>query len=280
MNDGTSTPQHRSALRPWIGVVAVVIYVAAAAGISTLLTGALDLKDPLAELVVAHTPVLALVVAGILFVRWSGWTTSVWRTTAVFDTRPRRWWMLAIPLLLLAGPIVSLASTPSDNDWNVGSIAVVGVVFLLVGLGEELYFRGIFRASLRAHIGETLTLLITSAAFGIAHSFASLFHGLPVGFVLFQVAVTALAGIVYYGAFLATGRLWVPILLHALGDFSLTISSGTLTETASATTSPGTANVAIQAALWALAVIVVISCIRQDRRARRDARVDLSGHRI
>ncbi|RZU67058.1 hypothetical protein EV379_3434 [Microterricola gilva] len=258
--------------RFWVGLVAITIYILLAAGVANLLTAWLHPEDPAVDLALSHAPVLLLIVAGVLFVRWSGWGQQVWRVPAAFETRPRRWWMLIIPVLLLVQPILVLAQTPEDNSWNIGSVVLVAIVFTMVGFGEELYFRGIFRASVRAHFGETLTFVLTTLAFGIAHSFGSFAKGLDPAFILFQVGVTALSGALYYGAFLATGRLWVPIVLHALGDFSLTIANGGFTSSPAADVGTSPVNVAIEFALWALAFVVLISCIRRDaleRKARR-----------
>jgi membrane protease YdiL (CAAX protease family) len=142
-------------------------------------------------------------------------------------------------------------------------------VFLLVGFGEELYFRGILRASIRTHHGETLALLVTSLAFGLAHSIVVILAGVDAGAVAFEVAATAAAGAVYYGVYRATGRLWVPIVLHALDDFSLSISGADLTAHPITDSGVNPITITTQVLLWALALALLISCIRQDRATRR-----------
>ena len=257
--------------RFWVGLIAIIVYVALAAGVANLLAAWLQPADPIAEFALLHLPVLIpLVVAGLFFVRWSGWSADVWRTPSAFDTQPRRWWMLIIPVLLLANSVVLLSTVPSA-ELQLGPIVLIALVTALVGLGEELYFRGILRVSLRANHGETLTLIVTSLLFGLAHTFGSLFLGLSVGFIAFQIAITALSGALYYAAFRATGYLWVPILLHALDDFSLFVSGGDLTG-GSGTVDVSPANTVIQGVLWALVVVILISCIRQDRATRKAAK--------
>ncbi|MFC4138625.1 MULTISPECIES: CPBP family intramembrane glutamic endopeptidase [unclassified Microbacterium] len=263
---GISTP--RVTPRIWIGLVAVAVYVAVGAGIANLLLAAIAVEDPMGRFLLAHLPVLIpLAIAGIVFVWWAGWNARVWQTAAPWETRPRRWWLLVFPVLLLIQSGVTLG-TSDWGRWTVGGVVLVALVCLLVGFGEELYFRGILRASIREHHGETLALVITAAAFGIAHTLSSALQGMPVGGVLFQVAVTSAAGAVYYGAFLATGRLWVPIVLHALDDFSLHISGADLTMHPIADATPSPLAIATQGLLWALTVVLLISCIRRDRAAR------------
>ncbi|WP_022889467.1 CPBP family intramembrane glutamic endopeptidase [Agromyces italicus] len=144
---------------------------------------------------------------------------------ASWETRPRHWWLLAIPALMLIQSLVQLGTAPW-GDQQLGAIVVVAVGLALVGIGEELYFRGILRVSVRAHHGEFLTLLVTASLFGLAHSFGSLMQRIPLETIAFQVSVTAFTGVSLYAAFRATGRLWVPMALHALDDFSIFLHSG------------------------------------------------------
>ena len=262
----------RVSTRSWVGLVAVIVYVACAGGLGELLTQWFPPDSDVAELVLSHIPVLIpLIVGGVLFVRWSGWSRIVWRAPAAFETAPRRWWMLAFPVLLLVQSVVVLAGAPWSS-WNLAVLSLVLFVNVLVGVGEELYFRGILRASIRAHHGEALTLIGTSLLFGAAHALGSVLAGVPLGFLAFQVAVTAASGAVLYGVVRATGRLWVAMALHGLSDFALRASSGDLSARSADDLNPAPANVVIQAVLWALALVLLISCIREDVKARREAR--------
>lgn len=274
MTGSTRQTVERVPRRLWVGLIAIVVYVALAGGLANLLDEWLQPADAAAEYALTHLPVLVpLIIAGVVFVRWAGWQPAVWRTPAAFETRPRRLWLLVIPALMLVNSVSLLVVAPYAG-WTVPTIALVALVTGLVGLGEELYFRGILRASIIAHHGETVALLITVLAFGLAHSVASLSKGLPLGFVAFQIAVTGLGGVAYYAAFRATGRLWVPIALHALEDFSLQVSGGGLGAASNSDTNVTPLNTTIQAVLWGLALFVLISCIRQDVAARRSRRAE------
>ena len=157
------------------------------------------------------------------------------------------------------------------TDRSLVLIVVVLVGTAMVGLGEELYLRGILRVSVRAHHGELLTLVVTSVVFGLAHSLGSFLSGLPIGFIAFQVAVTALDGAIYYGILRATGRLWVPIVLHGLNDAALYLVSADSSSHVAAGFNPATWTSIAPVALGILTAVLVISSIRQDRhtRARR-----------
>jgi membrane protease YdiL (CAAX protease family) len=134
--------------------------------------------------------------------------------------------------------------------------------YLLVGLGEDLYFRGILLEAVRAHHGETVTLLVTALTFGIAHSFGSAIAGVPIGTIAFEVAVTSMDGVLFYAALRVTGTLWVPIVLHGLGDLGRWLVAGDGQDHTSA------GDGITQTILTVVSVAVLISVIREDRRHR------------
>lgn len=182
--------------RIWIGLVAVVVYILFAAGLGNAVDSWIGTSTGPLELVLSHAAIVPPIIAGVLFVRWAGWTPAVWRTPPPTGRGVRRWWWLAIPVLMLVQSLANIAAAPLDT-WTIPTAALVLVVTCLVGLGEELYFRGILRASITGHHGETFAFIGTSLAFGLAHSAAGLAHGVPLSIIAFQVAVTVAAGAVF-----------------------------------------------------------------------------------
>jgi membrane protease YdiL (CAAX protease family) len=99
---------------------------------------------------------------------------------------------------------------------------------LLVGFSEELLVRGIVVTSLLDNgYSIVLTGIISSILFGVLH-FINYFNGQSFRITLVQVASTALTGINFFVLFIISGTLWVPILLHAIFDFSLLVQGGEL----------------------------------------------------
>ena len=247
----------------WVGLVAVLVYVLIAAGGGLLVDAVLGADpDPVIELAASHLIPLPIAIgAGLLFAWRSGWWHDIWTDPPIHHTKPRRWWMLLVPLAIAAQIVVLLIATP----WAQLSAAYIFVgllCYLLVGLGEELFFRGILLESVRAHHGETVTLLVTAITFGLAHTFGSALAGVPVGYIAFQVGVTAMEGVLFYAALRATGTLWAPIMLHGLGDWGRWLTAGNDDSTA-------TAAGVTQIITIVLSVAVLISVILEDRRTRR-----------
>lgn len=247
----------------WIGLVAGAVYVLIAAGGGLLLDALMGPRpDPVVELAVSHlVPLPVGIAAGLAFARWSGWWPDVWRLPSSTRSRPRRWWLILVP----AGLCAQIAALFIQAPWASLSAAFVLVglaCYLLVGFGEELFFRGLLRASVRSHHGETVTLLVTSLAFGLAHSFGSALSGVPLGAIAFQVGVTAMDGALLYAVLRVTGTLWAPIALHGLGDFGRWVAAGDGADHTTGFDGP------IQIVLIALAVALFVSVVREDRRAR------------
>ena len=90
----------------------------------------------------------------------------------------------------------------------------LAISWSFAGFGEEMVFRGYLlnrAADLvgRSPVGWTIAAILSSALFGLAHSYQGV-----AGFI--DIAFSALIPI---AAYFATGRnLWVPIIIHGVGD--------------------------------------------------------------
>ena len=82
------------------------------------------------------------------------------------------------------------------------------VVALLSPIVEELFFRGILLRSLASRYGPTTAVLVSTAAFAVAHGEPAL------------ILRAALAGLIVSLAYLRFRSLAVPILAHLLDNFS------------------------------------------------------------
>lgn len=263
---GQNTEQPRIKPTLWIGIAAVAFYVLLAAGLGTLINILFPTGSDVADYALSRFIPLPIAIAcGLLFTHWAGWSNATWRIKPfVSIQKPRRRWLYAIPVLLLFQALSPLF-TASWNDISVTLFIVALLACLLVGIGEELYFRGIVRVSIKPSYGVFVPLFVTSLLFGLGHTAGELFDGLGFWSILFNVVALSAAGALHYGAFLATGRLWVPIALHFLTDFGLRLS-GSFGTTSDATV--GVPSIIAQVILWGLAVALVISALRDDRKTK------------
>jgi len=149
----------------------------------------------------------ALLAAGLLSAL--GW----WRASG-FNT-PSEWrcLYLLLPIVCLLG--VTLLMQPQLPD--VGKIAALVVVTLLIGFQEEAIFRGVLLRAL-APQGVLRAVIISAVLFGLIHANSLLVGRDPV-FVLSQIIGSMLGGIAIGALRVRTNTIWPLIVLHALNDF-------------------------------------------------------------
>jgi membrane protease YdiL (CAAX protease family) len=115
---------------------------------------------------------------------------------------------LSILGLLAAAGVYRLSGT---GGWAVLLKSASEMVF--VAMVEEILFRGVlFRLPERA-LGSRAALLVSSVVFALAH--------IPnENATVLAVANTAVAGLLFAAAYLATRRLWLPIGMHFAWNFT------------------------------------------------------------
>ncbi|TCL83676.1 MULTISPECIES: type II CAAX endopeptidase family protein [unclassified Rathayibacter] len=253
-----------------VGIAAAVLYVLIAAGVGTLLDPLAGGDDTLDFVIGTWLPVGVLIVIGLLFARRAGWLREAWTAPSPFTER-RRWWLLAIPVVLAVQTVQLLLAVPwAERALPMVLVYLVGC--LLIGFGEELYFRGLFRVAVRGHHGELAALLITSIAFGLGHVAGYLLNGVPLPATAVAVAFLAMDGAIFYGALRATGTLWVPILLHGLGDFARFLQQGGDDQSAAPEVSGDAFTALVEYILIGLSIALVVSVARSGRRERKARR--------
>lgn len=272
MSDLSSRPAFRVRPRIWIGLVAVAFYVFLAGWVGGFLGDLAPAGDSTADFALGHfIPLPIGIGAALVFLHLSGWWVAAWTSPSVIGER-RRWWMLAIPLLLAIQVVTGLTTV----NWQGTSASVVLIVLagtVLVGIGEELYLRGILRVAVLGRHGEFAALAITSVVFALAHTVKFLTEGLPVGLIAFQIVFLAMDGALFYGALRATGTLWVPIALHALNDFQLYLHQGNDDPAQSQQFGNDPVTITSEYLLIALSIALVVSTIRSDLKRRASLRV-------
>lgn len=128
---------------------------------------------------------------------------------------------LAVGAALFLAVIGVLAASGSyqltgHGAWTVLARSFTEMVF--VALIEEILFRGVLFRLPERPLGSWWALLLSAVIFALAH--------LPnAGITLLAVLNTALAGLLFAAAYLATRRLWLPIGMHFAWNF---ISDGVL----------------------------------------------------
>jgi len=165
---------------------------------------------------VQRTLVIPVAVALVVFIG----VTSVfgWWRPVLQDRRRAGGWLIAVPIVMVLALLVGVDySNLSVLDSNL--LLWIGIGVALVGISEELAYRGLVVVAFRGSMRESHVWLWSSVAFGLLHSINVLL-GQGAGATVKQVVVTFIIGSGMYIARRATGLIVVPMLLHLLWDYS------------------------------------------------------------
>lgn len=183
----------------------------------------------LALLVVLAGNVLMPPLSAILALVWARWSRTPW--SALGFVRERRWPAtvalgigLGVGFKLLMKAIVMplLGADPINHAYHYlagNRAALPGAIVTMIviaGFGEETLFRGYLFERLGKLLGSSawargFIVLITSGLFGLAHYANQGLAGVE------QATVT---GLVFGTIYAATGRIWLPMIAHAVFDLT------------------------------------------------------------
>lgn len=165
----------------------------------------------------ALIPMAATAATATVFAFVSGWWRDLWKDEYKLS-RPR--WLNWVLVLFIAGILANFASGNIGDQTSEFLLTALAAT-ALVGYTEEILFRGlVLRGSRGSGFSENKVMVVTAFAFGIFHA-ANLVNGAPLGGTLFQVVNAGLAGAGFYILFRKYGTILVPMVIHALVDFSL-----------------------------------------------------------
>jgi membrane protease YdiL (CAAX protease family) len=153
-------------------------------------------------------------------------TVLGWWKPAIHE--PRRVgsrWMWAVPVLLLLGALINLATTKWGEIDRIGPyVGLLALGTLLVGFSEELLTRGLAIVGGRGSLHERWVWVFSSAIFGLIHV-PNMFFGQGGATTVRQVLFAFGVGMTYYVTRRISGTLLVTMVLHTLWDFSLFVQA-------------------------------------------------------
>ena len=165
--------------------------------------------------------VLIPVVIGSIFLTiiaiWSGWWKDVWRDQYKIKDHA---WMHIFLILVVIGIIANILSG-SISSQNLSFIIIALIATAFVGYSEELLTRGLLvRGARGSGFAEVKVFIIVMVVFGLFHGL-NIINGQALIPTIQQVVLAGLTGGVFYTIYRKTGLLAVPMILHALMDFSI-----------------------------------------------------------
>ena len=132
--------------------------------------------------------------------------------------------MLSVSLFILLGGL----SSCFNKNFNLPNFIAMTLLFLFVGIYEELMCRGLIQNEFIERYGKNrkqviISIICSSLIFGGMH-ITNYFAGQDLLSTIFQVFQTTILGMVLGGVYYRTKNIKVPIFLHAFYDFAIAIS--------------------------------------------------------
>lgn len=161
-------------------------------------------------LTIALTPML-LTVVGLLIVRFRKLS---WRDDVGFKPPGLRALLVWCAIFLTLAAIGELVTdNGAGGSWrgkySAADLAVrVAAVALIYPVAEEFFFRGVFLGVVRRRFGDFAAVLLPALIFGLIH----------IQYDWQGMAFVALDGLIFGIARIRTGSVYVPMLLHILGN--------------------------------------------------------------
>jgi membrane protease YdiL (CAAX protease family) len=122
--------------------------------------------------------------------------------------------LLAIAFVRLRerGPVPSITQSPAAKAIGTRRMIVGWVVLLVVAIQEEMLYRGYITLNLFG-LSPAWILVFTTAIFVLIHFMTN-----RIG--KYQIVSWTVSGLVLGGAYLVSGSIWVPIILHLATDMT------------------------------------------------------------
>ncbi|MET7407598.1 CPBP family intramembrane glutamic endopeptidase [Streptomyces parvulus] len=210
-------PAGRRLTWPWFLVV-VVVYLAILQGLGALIGvdhGSGDSQFPTTETMIRNgvIPIGLSVLFGAAVVTWLGWWGSVLHYRV-----PVRRWVRFVPVSMLVVAVLAV-NYPNLANQPLSLVLALIAMTALVGIGEELMFRGIgVQVFKRAGLSEGKVALWSSVVFGVVHVSNAFGEGAQA---LLQAVIVSTSGYFFYLCLRVGSTLLLPMLVHGLWDFSL-----------------------------------------------------------
>ncbi len=197
-----------------IALVVLVIYL------TIIMVGAkLEVGDgTMSQSEMVSRRISASLVVGFVFllgvVGFFGWSRDA-GLTPIRSTKSLL--ILWLPVLFIAGffSVALLLGFPSAQ-----ALVFVGINTLLVGISEELAFRGILFSGARSALRPIGAITLTSIIFGAVHVFNGITTG-DWGSAAMQAVAAAMSGLLFIAILIRTGSIIPAMIIHWLWDFGI-----------------------------------------------------------
>jgi len=165
------------------------------------------------------------IIVGIIIIRTLHWQfTEIGICKVQKDTLKKV--LFFLPLIIIE--ILPFFTGLNDKNNSLRIILLIAFT-VIVGINEEIYFRGIILSLFRKNIIKSI--IVSSVLFGIVH-IANSFSNTNYLYIILQVAFAFVIGIVYAETVIITKSIIPAILFHSMHDFVAMVTNDSVEGTA------------------------------------------------
>lgn len=138
---------------------------------------------------------------------------------------PRRYvsvvWRATAALILIITVVLVITKVSFEHEFTIVEVSVAAMGCLALGFSEELLFRGVL-LSLARRVGwsEVSSALATTGLY-VFWFLGNVDYFMAADLWFLDIGRAILTGLAFYALRRTFGRLWVPIAIHALWDFTV-----------------------------------------------------------
>jgi membrane protease YdiL (CAAX protease family) len=136
--------------------------------------------------------------------------------------------LLDLPLYLLPAGMALLPLIDGIGTTTAATVAVFGILSIVVALAEETFFRGLILQAL-IPAGVLRAVMLSALLFGLPHLLNSVGGMWDPSFTLVDTVAAFGIGIAFAALVIRTRTIWPPVFLHALINFIALVSLGSIT---------------------------------------------------
>lgn len=186
----------------------------------TLIYGPVDLADQrglidLDFLSYALRPQFAFAASVVFITFVIGWGKRSHLTSPLDRYGMRIALIIGLVLLILFASLATVVMIEGEGENRLQMLLIIVALNLMVGVFEEVLFRGILFAGLRARHSLTVAVVGSSVLFGLFHVI-NLSVGQSLSITVFQVVNATAIGLFLCAIMLQANSLWPAIILHAI----------------------------------------------------------------
>jgi uncharacterized protein len=180
--------------------------------------------NPILNNVSYYTTQLGFIVSAVVMVMWfgkkQGWVLGIRNRNGKSSFIIGSAIAMLIPTLATLMMYSFYLIELEGNQWKVTTMLMQSSLFLIIAIGEEVFFRGYLFGMVQRRLHTRAAILISTIIFAGLHVINPGAFDKPISYLFIEVFNIFLLGLLFAQARLQSGNVWMPIGLHFIMNFT------------------------------------------------------------